>query len=401
MSRPWLRKIRNECSTFDWAALFTVEESLHPLSGLLTFQTQFQPINFYLCSMMRDQSAKVAVELGVPVRVITEVVKLFEGGATIPFVARYRKELTGGLDEVQLHEIGSAIQRQKELEARRDFILRTMEDQGVLTAALKSSVSAAPDLHTLEDLYLPFKKKRKTRASIAKDLGLEPLAALITNQGKGTPNQLARQFLSKKVGTVDDALRGACDIISEQISELPWVRQMLRGDYLRYAVIQSTVVKAKEKVAGNYKDYFSVSEKIARCPSHRLLAIFRGEKEGYLRVKIAIDVERSLSNIQRKLIRKHTPFTTLLSSTLNDSFKRLIAPSLENETRKCYKDKADRVAIDVFTKNLRQLLLAPPLGERNTLALDPGFRTGCKLVVLNRNGELTYHSTIFPPSSTK
>ncbi|NND31685.1 MAG: RNA-binding transcriptional accessory protein [Saprospiraceae bacterium] len=346
--------------------------------------------------MTQNFDARIASHLNLGQRSVTSVVQLFEDGASIPFIARYRKEATGGLDEVALQKIQEAIARENELMSRKESILNTIESQGLLSDSLAREIRLATELTILEDLYLPYKKKRKTRASLAKELGLEELAEQIAKQQRGNPESLAQKFLTREVKSIADALKGAADILSEQIAELPWVRQSLRNVYQRHGILKSTVITGKEKEAIKFRDYFESEERISRCPSHRLLAILRGEQEGFLRVRIAIDQERSLQSIKRKLIRNNTPFSTFLDSVVDDSFKRLIAPSLENETRNYYKEKADRIAIDIFAKNLKQLLLAAPLGEKNVLAIDPGFRTGCKVVALNSQGELLHNTTIFP-----
>ncbi|MCB0664216.1 MAG: RNA-binding transcriptional accessory protein [Saprospiraceae bacterium] len=337
-----------------------------------------------------------AGKLGIPIKTINSVHKLFSDGATIPFIARYRKEVTGGLDEVILQRIESTFAEINELEKRRDFIKSTIREQNRLTDQLEQALDRAADLTTLEDLYLPYKKKRKTRATVAREMGLEPLADQLWKQDNSDPKIIAKSFITAEIKSVDEALSGASDILAEHIAELPWVRQSLRNDYQRHGTLKSTVIKSKEKEGIKYSDYFSTEEKIARCPSHRLLAILRGENEGILRTQIAVDEERSLYHIKRKIIRQNNRYHSFLENVIEESFKRLIAPSLENETKNFFKEKADKVAIDIFAQNLRQLLLAPPVGEKNILAIDPGFRTGCKLVVLNRQGDLLFNSTIFP-----
>lgn len=346
--------------------------------------------------MSETLTKSVARKLGIPVRTVNSVQKLFEEGATIPFIARYRKELTGGLNEVLLQEIEHTFSQFTELENRREFIRNTIRGQEKLTPELDYAISQADDLTTLEDLYLPFKKKRKTRATIAKELGLEPLADQIWKQDGQDPQILATKFITNEVRSVEDALMGAHDILAERLAELAWVRQSLRNDYQRHGVLKSSVIKTKEKEGVKYADYFSSEEKISRCPSHRLLAILRGENEGILRLQIVIDEERSLSNIKRKIVRPNNRHRHFVEKIIDESFKRLIAPSLENETKNFYKEKADLVAIEIFSQNLRQLLLAPPLGEKSILAIDPGFRTGCKIIVINQQGDLLYNTTIFP-----
>lgn len=338
----------------------------------------------------------VANRLGVSIKSVNSVYQLFEDGATIPFIARYRKEATGGLDEVMLRQIEATLAQIRELTHRKEFIRSIIEGQGKMTAELEKSIARAEDLSALEDLYLPFKKKRKTRATVAKELGLEPLADDIWKQSDQSPEILARRYLSIEVKDTAGALAGASDILSERIAELPWVRQSLRNDFQRHGTLRSSIVKGKEAEASKFADYFSSEEKIARCPSHRLLAILRGENEGLLRVQISIDENRSLAYIKRKLIKEGNRYFGFLEKIVDESYKRLISPSLENETKNFYKEKADEVAIEIFTKNLRQLLLAAPLGEKMILALDPGFRSGCKVVVLNTQSDLVYNTTIYP-----
>jgi len=346
--------------------------------------------------MSNELSATLAGSLGISARAIEATKTLLDEGATIPFISRYRKEATGGLDEVQLRAIEKGIHDLKFLNSRKEYILNTIKEQGVLNDQLEQSILRATDITSLEDLYLPYRKKRKTRATKAKELGLEPLASIITTQGRGTPEDAARSFVTSEVPTIDDALAGASDIIAEQISEMPWVRQSLRNDYLRHALIKSTIIKGKEREAAKFEDYFHVEERINRTPSHRLLAILRGEQEGFLRVNISIDQERSLSHIKRKLINGKSAFREILEGIVEESFKRLIAPSLETEAKNHFKEQADVVAIEIFVKNLKQLLLAAPAGEKAILAIDPGFRTGCKVVVLSPQGDLEYNTTIFP-----
>lgn len=346
--------------------------------------------------MTETLQTTVADRLGIPIRTIRSVHKLFGDGATIPFIARYRKEATGGLDEVILRRIETTFNQLQELENRKEFIRATIEGQGKLTPELAKAILAADDLPSLEDLYLPYKKKRKTRATVAKELGLEPLADLIWKQDGQSPELISKKFISKEVPSSEQAVAGASDILAERISELTWVRQGLRNDFQRHGTLKSSVAKDKEVEGAKFSDYFNSEEKIARCPSHRLLAILRGENEGFLRTQIYIDEERSLSYVKRKLIRPQNKFGAVLEKIIDESYKRLIAPSLENETRNYYKEKADEVAIEIFAKNLRQLLLAPPVGEKNVLAIDPGFRTGCKVVILNRQGDLLNNTTIFP-----
>ncbi|MCB0688422.1 MAG: RNA-binding transcriptional accessory protein [Saprospiraceae bacterium] len=346
--------------------------------------------------MLESLNQSVASQLGLQFRTINSVRQLFADGATIPFIARYRKEATGGLDEVMLRRIEATFSQLEEVENRRSFIISTIEGQGKLTPELDKALKQAVDLNTLEDLYLPYKKKRKTRATIAKEKGLEPLADLLWNQDNSAPEVLARKFIGPEIKDVEEALAGAGDILAERIAELAWVRQVLRNDFQRYGTLISKMVNGKEKEGAKFSDYFASEEKINRSPSHRLLAIWRGENEGFLRTTISIDAERSLTPIKRRLIRNQNRYSGFLENIIDESYKRLIAPSLENETRNHFKEKADQIAIEIFADNLKQLLLAPPLGEKNVLGLDPGFRTGCKVVVLNAQGDLLHNTTIYP-----
>lgn len=342
-------------------------------------------------------SLSISEELDLTTKSVEAVFKLLTEGATIPFIARYRKEVTGGLDEVQIGAISLARKRWDELEKRKSYILEAIESQGKLDKRLAEKIQDVTDLSTLEDLYLPFKKKRKTRAKAARDLGLEPLANQILDQRGDSPRYLAKPFLSKEVPAMENALEGAHDIIAEHISELDWVRQKFREDYKRYGRIKTKPVKSKMAEGRKYSDYFDVDELLHRCPSHRLLAINRAQSEGYVRTSIEIDYDRSAYPLKKRLIKSgNNPAYQFLNEAFDDAFKRLIKPSIENEIHSFFKEKADLAAIETFDKNLEQLLLAPPLGQKIILAIDPGFRTGCKVVVLDKQGSILVHTNIYP-----
>ncbi len=335
-------------------------------------------------------------QLGISPKQIQTVISLLDKDATVPFIARYRKELTGSLDEVQILAIKQAYERQLKLIKRKAAILDIIAEQNKLTPALRQSIDNCWDEHALEDLYLPFKKSRKTKADIAKERGLEGLAKLISAQKQSQLSQSAKSFLNKDVPTVEEALQGARYIIAAWMNENLSTRQVIRDMYARHARIESAVVKKKKAEAMTYKDYFQYSESLQRCPSHRLLAVFRGEEEGLLKASITIDSERAIEKLSRYYINSNGDCAQQIELAIKDALKRLIGPSIENEVRKEAKLKADQEAISVFANNLKQLLLSPPLGELPVLALDPGFRTGCKLVVLDEHGTLVHHSTIFP-----
>jgi len=342
--------------------------------------------------------------LSLPLQSIKNTVKLLEDGATIPFISRYRKEMTGSLNEVDVGNIKKELQSLNDLIKRKEAILKIIQEQGLLKPDLRVKIENCWDITNLEDLYLPFKKKVKTKATIAKEQGLEPLAKLIIGQRHNDIYFQAQKFIKNKVINVDLALEGARNIIAEWISENVKNREMIRQQFKRSAVIESKVIKKKIKEAGKYEQYFEYTESLKRIPSHRLLAIFRGEKESFLRVKINIDNDQCLKSMERFYIQRlHTESAEQIQLSIADSLKRLLLPSIENETKKAAKLKADIEAIEVFSKNLKELLLSAPLGGKNILALDPGFRTGCKLVVIDINGNLVHDQTIYPhpPQSQK
>lgn len=338
----------------------------------------------------------IAQNLNLPLKNVKQTLELFAGGATIPFIARYRKEATGGLDEVQIADIHRAQKQYDELEKRRESILNSIESQGKLTDDLKKKIQATWDINELEDLYLPYKRKRKTKASVAREKGLEPLATAIFAQNNDNLEKMAEPFLNEAVPDVEEALQGARDIIAEWINEDERARQITRNAFSKDAVISSKVAKGKETEGDKYRDYFDWSEPLKKCPSHRLLAMRRGEEEGVLRLLIQPDEEQLLARLERNFVKGSGAAARQVKTALTDSYDRLLAPSIETEFRQLSKERADKEAIEVFATNLRQLLLAAPLGERRVMGIDPGFRTGCKVVCLDSEGNLLHHDAIFP-----
>jgi uncharacterized protein len=334
----------------------------------------------------------------LPSKSVEDTITLLNEDATIPFISRYRKERTGNLDEVQIGEIVKFKALFEGLEKRKKAILKALEDQGVLTSELAQKVSNTKDLISLEDLYLPYKKKRKTKAETARLQGLEPLAKMVMSQRVNNLEQTASKYLSNEVETTEDALEGARFIIAEWINERTDIRNAIRQELSRSAIISSKVVKLKikEEKAQKFKDYFDWQEGLKRIPSHRLLAILRAENEGFIRVKIAIDSDGAIQKIEDRMIRSQNECAPQIQLAIKDAFKRLLFPSLSNEALLVAKEKADEAAILVFSKNLKQLLLGAPLGEKTVLAIDPGFKSGCKLVCLNAQGDLEHNETIFP-----
>ena len=342
--------------------------------------------------------AELAQQLGISEHQIAATVALLDDGATIPFIARYRKEATGTLDEVQIAHIRDGITRLRERETRREYILKTIEEQGKLSDDLKKRINEAQNITELEDLYLPYKPKRRTRATIAREKGLEPLATWLMAQNNGSPTDEANKYIDteKNVSNTDEALSGARDIIAEWINETAQARDRVRRLFERFGKISSKVTSGKEEEAQKYKDYFDWSEPVSRIPSHRLLAILRAANEGLLRYGIEPEEELALDTLNRLFVRYSNPSAEQIKLAAKDAYKRLMQPSLETEIRNTAKDKADTEAIQVFADNLMQLLLASPLGEKRVLAIDPGFRTGCKTVCLNEHGKLLYHTAIYP-----
>lgn len=328
---------------------------------------------------------------------INNTIKLLSEGATVPFISRYRKEATGTLDEVQVKSIQDEVKRLGEIEKRRAFILETIEEQGKLTDSLKHKITKTFDLVELEDLYLPYKKKRLTRATKARQKGLEPLATtLLQDQHSNAVSALAKKYINDEVSSEAEALAGARDIIAEWINEDARSREMVRQLFAKEAMVKAKLVKSKESEAFKYKDYFEFSEALKKIPSHRLLAIRRGEDEGFLRVSISPDEEEAIYRLNRKWLKREGGAADQVELAIGEAYKRLLSTSIETEFRNSSKVIADAEAIEVFSSNLRQLLLDAPLGEKATLALDPGFRTGCKVVVLDNKGKLLENATIYP-----
>lgn len=338
----------------------------------------------------------IANALGIRTQQVENTVKLFDEGATIPFISRYRKEVTGSLDEVQVGDIKTQYQKLQELEKRREAILKSIEEQGKLTDDLRKRIEATYNLTELEDMYLPYKQKRKTRASMAREKGLEPLALDIFAQKVRDVETLAAKFLNEQVETIEDALAGARDIIAEMVNEDEKARTTVRNIFNREAMIRSKLVKSKEADAAKYKDYFDFSEPLSKSPSHRLLAMRRGEDEGFLRVGIApADEEFVVHKLEDLFLIANNESADQVQLAISDAYERLLAPSIETEFRNLSKDKADAEAIAVFVENLRQLLLQAPLGQRRVMGIDPGFRTGCKIVCLDESGVLKENATIY------
>ena len=348
---------------------------------------------------MEEFSQMIAAELKLPAHRIANTLKLLQGGATIPFISRYRKEATGGLDEVQIGDIQTRYEKLCELSKRKETVLSTIEEQGKLTPELKARISACWNATELEDIYLPFKPKRKTRAEAARAKGLEPLALLLMMQKENNLAAKVRNFVKGEVKDEEDALKGARDILAEQISEDERSRNLMRNQFQRQALIQSKVVKGKEaeEASAKYRDYFDFCEPLKKCSSHRLLALRRGESEGVLKVTIFPENEDMCNErLQRLFVRANNECAHQVEEALTDGYKRLLKPAIETEFAALSKEKADEEAIRVFAENLRQLLLAPPLGQKRVMGIDPGFRTGCKVVCLDAQGTLLHNEAIYP-----
>ena len=339
----------------------------------------------------------IAAPLDLTDKQMRQTLALLDDGATTPFISRYRKEATGGLDEVQIEAIRERYEKLKETERRKETILTTIEAQGKLTDALKQRITDTWDNTELEDLYLPYRPKRKTRAEAARPKGLKPLATLLLLQQDVAPERRAQRYVKGDVKSVEEALKGACDIIAEQVSEDERSRQIVRTAFDRHAVITARVVKGKEAEAANYRDYFDTSAPLKRCTSHRLLAMRRAEAEGVLKVSIAPDEDDTcLERLERRYVRSGNACGDYVASAVQDAYKRLLKPSIETEFAAKSKEQADDEAIRVFAANLRQLLLASPLGQKRVMGIDPGFRTGCKVVCLDAQGNLLHNENIYP-----
>jgi len=338
----------------------------------------------------------IAKGLNLPLTQVEKTIGLLDEGATIPFISRYRKEITGGLDEVQIGEISDQLDNYTELSKRKEFILSTIEEQGKLTLELKQRITDSWDSTEIEDIYLPYKPKRVTKAEIARKRGLEPLAKIVMAQHDDNLVRTAQRFITDEVPSTDDALQGARDIIAEWVNENEDARNIVRTSFVRTAVITSKVIKGKEEEGSKYQDYFDFNEPLAKCSSHRMLALRRGENEGFLRVSISPDTDLCYDRLERRFVHGSNESSEEVKTAVNDSFKRLLKPSIETEFASQSKEKADEEAIRVFAENLRQLLLAPPLGQKRVLGIDPGFRTGCKVVCLDAQGNLIHYEAIYP-----
>ena len=336
--------------------------------------------------------------LNINIKYVDNTLELLDSGCTIPFISRYRKERTGGLDEVQITQICELNERMKETAKRKETIIKTISEQGKLTPELEKRINECWEPEVLEDIYMPYKPKRRTRAQVARENGLEPLATIIMLQRDSAPETTARRFINENVKSEEDAIKGALDIIAENVSEDERSRSQLRNAFRRGAIITSKVIKSKADTdeAAKYSDYFDFSEPLKRCSSHRLLAMRRGEKDGILRVSISADDEECVEKLKRLFVRGYGRCSTLVGEAVTDSFKRLLKPSIETEFATMSKENADGDAIAVFAENLRQLLLAAPLGQKRVMGIDPGFRTGCKVVCLDEQGNLLHHEAIFP-----
>ena len=329
---------------------------------------------------------------------IEATLKLLSEDCTIPFISRYRKDQTGNLDEVEIESIAKLAKQFDEIVKRKEAILKTIEEQGQLTSELKSKIQNSFDLQEIEDLYLPYKKKKKTKADVARENGLEPLAKIIMAQNNDEIEFEASKYISKNVPNEDEALQGARDIIAEWINENMYIRKNLRRLFQRKALITTKVVKkkAEEEEAQKFKQYFDWSEAISKAPSHRLLAMLRAEKEGFIKLKVELENDEAIDFIEENILKGKNESTAQVKTAIKDSYKRLLEPAISNETLQEAKAKADEKAIEVFAGNLSQLLLAPPLGEKRIMAIDPGYRSGCKVVCLDEKGDLLYNETIYP-----
>lgn len=347
---------------------------------------------------MTPYTSQIASAINVAEWQVTNTIELITEGATIPFIARYRKERTGELTDIELLELEKLYNKHLQLEDRKKTVLKSLEEQGVVTDELKGKVLEARTLSEVEDIYLPFKPKRKTRAVIARNKGLEPLARMIMSETLSNVEEVAQKYVSTKLGVenIDDALSGARDIIAEWVSERQWVRQKLRTLFERDSILSSKSVKGKEEDGEKFNAWFDWNEVARKAPSHRILAMFRGEKEGYLKLKLQPEQETAIHILTSRLLKNNNESSDQKELAIIDSIKRFLFPSLETEIRASLKEKADEASIKVFSNNLQQLLLSPPMGQKKVLAIDPGFRTGCKMVCLDKNGGLLHNDTIYP-----
>lgn len=340
----------------------------------------------------------IAKKLNLNGRYVENTLQLLEEGCTIPFISRYRKERTGNMDEVQIAAISEANDKLKDIDKRKETVVKTITEQGKMTDELQRRIEDCWDANELEDIYMPFKPKRRTKAQMARELGLEPLSVILMMQRESNPETAAKRFVKEGVKDVAAAIKGAQDIIAETVSEDERSRQQVRSAFRREAIISSKVVKAKADTeeAAKFSDYFDFSEPLKRCSSHRLLAMRRGENEGILRISISADDEGCIDRVKRFFVRGYGKCSSLVREAVEDSYKRLLKPAIETEFANLSKEKADEEAINVFTENLRQLLLSAPLGQKRVMGIDPGFRTGCKVVCLDEQGNLLHHEAIFP-----
>ena len=338
----------------------------------------------------------VSSALNISEKQVENTIRLLDEGATIPFISRYRKEVTGALDEVQIGNIKEQYDKLRELEKRKQTIITTIDEQGKLTPDLRTRLENSWDAMEIEDIYLPYKPKRRTRAEVAREKGLEPLAKILMIQTENNLDIRAQAFVKNDVADTEEALKGARDIIAEWISENERARNMVRSIFRKGAIISSHVVKGKEEEAAKYRDYFDWSEPLRRCSSHRLLAVRRGESEGFLKVSIEPDSELCIERLEGLFVKNATASAAQVNEAVRDGYKRLLKPSIETEFAALSKEQADDEAIRVFTENLRQLLLAAPLGQKRVMGIDPGYRTGCKLVCLDEQGNLLHNETIYP-----
>lgn len=346
--------------------------------------------------MIQDFHRMISAVLGISEKQISQTLGLLENGATIPFISRYRKEVTGGLDEVQIESIKTHYEKLSETAKRKETILSTIQEQGKLTAELQKRIEETWENTLLEDIYLPYKPKRKTRAEAARQKGLEPLATLLMLQREPHPEERAAGYVKGDVKNVEDALKGARDIIAEHVSEDERARNSVRSSFVRQGTLTAKVVKGKEEEAAKYRDYFDYSESLRRCSSHRLLAIRRAEAEGLLKVSISPNDEECAERLERQFVRSNNACGQQVAEAVQDAYKRLLKPSIETEFATQSKERADEEAIKVFAENLRQLLLASPLGQKRVMGIDPGFRTGCKVVCLDAQGNLLHNENIYP-----
>lgn len=352
---------------------------------------------------MTNYALKIAQEFSLQSRFVEATIKLLDDGATVPFISRYRKEVTGTMDEVEVANVRDRLIQLRDLDKRREAILKSINEQEKLTPELKKKIDSAETMTALEDLYLPYKPKRKTRASVAKERGLEPLAKILWEQGSGAPEGEAERFINeeKEVADIEFALQGARDIMAEWISEDADARERIRKIFRSEGIIKSRLIKGKEEAGSKYKDYFEWEEPCKKIPSHRLLAIRRGEREGILMMDVSPPEDLAIDRLSRQFLKEHNAAARQVEEALKDSYKRLIKPSIETEMRMESKKAADQEAITVFAENLKQLLMAPPLGQKAVMAIDPGFRTGCKLVCLDRQGKLLENTAIYPNEPQK